>query len=122
MARTVQVQVLEIRHGGVLVEIQEDTRVGFIRRRELSWDRRVSVPPSLPQVGEQIEAQIIQERRGTHYIYLSRRQLTDPWQGAEGKYHLGDVVRGEVVNVRRFGVFVQIEPGIVAIVWPRDIR
>ena len=121
MARLVQVEVLEIRPNGVLVKILEDNRVGLIRRRELSWDRRVGAIPPMPDVGDQFEAKVIRDRRGARYVYLSLRQLTDPWQEAKEKYRLGQVVRGEVVNIRRFGVFVQIAPGVDAIVRPRDI-
>lgn len=121
MTPVVQVEVLEIQPGGVLVKLLADDRTGFIRRGELSWDRRVGVEPPLPQIGERLEAKIIKERKESPEVYLSLRQLIDPWHEVEKTYHPDQVVRGEVVNIRHFGVFVQLEPGLDAIVWPRDM-
>ncbi|HEX9926355.1 MAG TPA: S1 RNA-binding domain-containing protein, partial [Anaerolineae bacterium] len=121
MTRVVQVEVLEIQPGGVLVKLLADDRTGFIRRGELSWDRRVGMTPPLPQAGEHLEAKIIKERKESPEVYLSPRQLIDPWHEVEKTYHPDQVVRGEVVNIRHFGVFVQLEPGLDAIVWPRDM-
>ena len=121
MTHVVQVEVLEIQPGGVLVKLLADDRTGFIRRGELSWDRRVGVTPPLPRAGERLEAKIIKERKESPEVYLSLRQLVDPWHEVEKKYQPDQVVRGEVVNLRHFGVFVQLEPGLDAIVWPRDM-
>lgn len=119
MAQIVEVEVSDIRAGGVLVKILKDGRIGFIRRRELSWERRITFRPNLPHVGERFEAKIINEGENGHYPQLSLCQLTDPWKDAKNKYAVNDIVRGEVVNIRDFGVFVQPEPGIDAVIWPR---
>ena len=80
MSRIVQVKVQEIRPGGLIVKLLFDGRHGYIRRRELSWDRRVRVQPPMPAVGALIEAKLIDDPSVLHYIPLSVRQLTDPWQ------------------------------------------
>jgi signal transduction histidine kinase/predicted RNA-binding protein with RPS1 domain/DNA-binding NarL/FixJ family response regulator len=121
VTHSVQVEVLEIQPAGILVKILDDQRQGFIRRRELSWDRRVSVRPRMPEVGERLEAKPIRTPQGSPYVYLSPRRLVDPWRDADQRYHLDQIVRGEVVNLRHFGVFVQLEPGLDAVVWSQDI-
>lgn len=121
MTQPLRVEVLEIQPGGILVEILDDQRQGFIRRRELSWDRRVSVRPRLPHVGDRLEATPIRTPQDSPYIYLSVCRLVDPWRDAEQRYHLDQIVRGEVVNLRHFGVFVQLAPGLDAVIWSQAI-
>jgi small subunit ribosomal protein S1 len=50
-------------------------------------------------------------------ISLSLREtpVGDPWQGVETKYHEGNVVTGKVEKVEKFGVFVQLEPGLTGL-------
>ena len=40
----------------------------------------------------------------------------DPWETAAVRYRLGDVVRAKVVRLSRFGIFVELEPGIEGLV------
>ncbi len=123
MERIIEVEVIEIRSGGVLVKmLGDDRRTGFIRWRELSWDRSINATIMLPGLHEKFDAKIIKEpKKKSRYVPLSIRHLTDPWKDIESKYEVGQSVRGEVVHVRHFGVFVQLEPGITAILWPRNI-
>ena len=118
MTDIVQVEVLEVRRAGVKVKILEDNRVGFIRRRELSWDQRVGAIPPIPKIGEQFAAKVVRDDK---YVHLSVRQLTDPWEAAEERFRLDQVVLGEIVHIRRFAAWVQLELGITAIIWPRDM-
>lgn len=122
MGPVVEVEVIGIRPNGVQVKILDDQyghRVGFVHRRELSWDQSVSSTVSMPEEGTRFKAKVIDEKGKV--VRLSKRQLTDPWSENKGSYHEGDIARGEVVNIRNFGAFVQIEPGLVARMHPRDI-
>ncbi len=109
MSTTVKAKVTEVERRGLKVNILKDkgpTSVGFIPRRELSWDESVNATLTIPKVGDEIEARVTHE--GKQYIYLSLRQTSQPWKDAEKRYCLDQVVRGEVVGVRNFGVFVQL--------------
>lgn len=118
----VRVMVTETRDSGVYVKVHETARSGYIRRRELSWDRRVRVIPRMPQPGEEIDAVVLgDDDHG--YLRLSTRLLTDPWKDviSERRYRKGQQVEGEVVNIRHYGAYVQVEPGVDAVLWFRDI-
>lgn len=118
MKNIVEVEVLEIKLSGMLVKVLSNNEIEFIRRRELSWDRRVSVTSLLPQIGQKLKVMSFKNRSG---LFLSLRQMSDPWQDADKKFHEKQVVRAEVVNVRHFAAFVQIEPGIDAVIWRREM-
>jgi signal transduction histidine kinase/predicted RNA-binding protein with RPS1 domain len=117
----VKVKVVEAKPSGIRVAL-EDGRKGFIRPREISWERRISRPPELPKCGETLDVVILEESRGD-LLFLSQRQCTDPWSEAKikGKYKSGQIVEGEVVNTRNTGIYVQLEPGVDAIIVPRYI-
>ncbi len=53
--------------------------------------------------------------------YFSIAELTNPWEGLETRLKKGQVVIGEVVNLRDFAAFIQIEPGITAVAWAKDL-
>lgn len=116
----VEVRVIEVRANGLYVSILTNNKIGLVPRREISWERRVSVPARLPKVGDVVKAIILEET--DNRITLSMRQVHDPWPAAisERRYSYGQVVTGEVVNVRQFGAYVQLEPGIDAIVYPSE--
>jgi len=116
----VEVRVTEARASGLYVKILENGKSGFIPRREISWERRASVPFVSPQTGELTKALILEEQNNR--ITLSIRRLHDPWPAAisERRYKHGQIVTGEVVNVRHFGAYVQLEPGIDALIYPRE--
>lgn len=119
----VSVQVYEERDSGVFVRLLGTNQVGFIRRREFAWDRRVGAVPVAPRVGEHLEAIITEDNPDSAIIYLSLRHLTDPWQAAMARqrYSIGQSVAGEVVNVLPYGAYVQLEPGIDALARAEDI-
>ena len=50
-------------------------------------------------------------------IALSVKQLSeDPWISAEGRFHEGDKLKGDVTRCAPFGAFVEIAPGIEGLV------
>jgi predicted RNA-binding protein with RPS1 domain len=51
-----------------------------------------------------------------HRIALSLKALAaDPWDHVPSKYKVGDAVKGTVDSVQEFGVFISLEPGVVAL-------
>ena len=118
MSDLVEVEVLEVGSTGVQVRILDGelaNRVGFIRRAELSWDQRPGVEPPWLRGDHTVTAQVLGSR-DARYVRLSLR-LGDPWaeQGVEERFHEGQVVQGHVVQLSRYGAFVQLLPGVDAL-------
>ena len=118
--QVVEVKVKESLPSGLRVELTANGRKGFVTRREISSDRSVRTPLKFPEPGEKRSA-IILDTKGS-IIRLSLRQVIDPWRDVikYKKYQEGEIITGEVVNVRHNAAYIQVEPGIDAKIYPRD--
>jgi len=69
-------------------------------------------------VGETVRGWVREVDTATRRISLTLRQLPDrdPWQRIEMRYQEGQVVHGKVEKVADFGVFVELEPGLSALI------
>jgi small subunit ribosomal protein S1 len=85
---------------------------GFIPLSELEWDR-TKKPEDVLSVGQDITAKIISLDWAKGRLTLSLKALQpDPWIKAAEKYTVDSPVKGVVVRITPFGVFVNLEPGI----------
>ncbi len=86
---------------------------GLLHISEMSWGH-VDSPKNVFKVGETVKV-IIKEINGSK-IALSRKfDNENPWIGATEKYAIGTVVTGKVARMTDFGAFVELEPGIDAL-------
>ena len=86
---------------------------GLLHISEMSWGH-IDSPRNLFKVGEEVKV-IIKEINGSK-IALSRKfDDENPWKGAADKYSIGSTVTGKVARMTDFGAFVELEPGIDAL-------
>jgi small subunit ribosomal protein S1 len=83
---------------------------GLIHISEIAW-QRIENPRDYLQKDQEVEAQIIQVD-GTKISLSLKRLADDPWQKAVEKYKVGDVVKGKVLKINSFGVFVELDDQI----------
>ncbi len=89
---------------------------GLLHISDLSWGR-VSHPSEVVQIDEEIECVVIGVDKANEKISLGLKQKTpSPWDSVEEKYAIGSRVKGKVVNVMNYGVFVRLEDGIEGLV------
>ncbi|HNX10658.1 MAG TPA: S1 RNA-binding domain-containing protein [bacterium] len=94
---------------GVFVSFDENIE-GLIHISELAW-QRIDSPSSLYKVGDKIKAEIVSI--DSHKIFLSAKKIMkDPWQEAINKYAVGQVVKGHILKVNPFGLFVKLDDDI----------
>ncbi|WP_243154805.1 30S ribosomal protein S1 [Clostridium thermarum] len=94
---------------------------GLLHVSELSWGR-ISKVTDVLKVGDVIKVKILDINKETKKISLSQKALTsDPWSNVEVKYPLDSVVLGKVVRFADFGAFVELEPGVDALVHISEI-
>lgn len=89
---------------------------GLCHITDLSWGR-VSHPSKLYTVGEEIEVKILKYDKNSDRVSLGVKQLkTDPWERVPSQYAPGSRVKGKVVSITDYGVFVELEEGVEGLV------
>ena len=89
---------------------------GLVHKSELSWNK-VNNPETAYQIGEEVEAEVIDINHERGRISLSIRRLQpDPWQESVAKYKIGDVIDGTVTKLVNFGAFVRVEEGLEGLI------
>jgi len=88
---------------------------GLIHITDLSWGR-VSHPEEIVTLDETINVVILDFDEGKSRIQLGLKQLgSHPWQDLDENLKVGDTVKGKVVVVADYGVFVELQAGIEAL-------
>ena len=89
---------------------------GLIHITDLSWGR-VSHPEEVVKLDESINVVILEFDKEKKRIQLGLKQLGEhPWDSLDEKMQEGDNVKGKVVVVADYGVFVEVQTGIEALV------
>ena len=89
---------------------------GLVHLSQLSW-KHVNKAEDVLKKGDIIDVKIIDLDKENKKLSLSIKQLTpEPWENVTTKYPEGSVVLGKVVRINDFGAFVELEPGLDALV------
>lgn len=88
---------------------------------QISW-RWVDHPSDILKVGDIIEAEVIVIDHDKKRISLSLKNLeADPWAEAKDKIHDGDKIEGTITRIKHFGAFVEVFPGVEALLPNNEI-
>jgi len=88
----------------------------------MSWSKRVKHPSKMLQLGQDIEAVILDLDLDSRRISLGLKQTEpDPWSTLTERYAIGSVISGRVRNLTDFGAFIEVEEGIDGLVHVSDI-
>lgn len=86
---------------------------GLLHISEMSWGR-VDSPKSLFKVGDKVRVFVKSKEEGK--IALSAKFPDEnPWAIAKEKYQPGTIVSGKVARMTDFGAFIELEPGLDAL-------
>jgi small subunit ribosomal protein S1 len=89
---------------------------GLLHISDLSWGR-ISHPSEIVELDQEIECIVIGVDKDHEKISLGLKQKSAcPWDDVEHRYPMGARVKGKVVNVMNYGVFVRLEDGIEGLV------
>ena len=86
---------------------------GLLHISEMSWGR-VEKPKKVFKAGEKIKV-LIKEINGEKIALSLKFPEQNPWANAAEKYAVGNVVTGRVARMTDFGAFVELEPGVDAL-------
>jgi small subunit ribosomal protein S1 len=110
IGKQVRGQVRNMTAYGAFVELEEGID-GMVHVSDLSWNKKINHPSEILKKGDEVDAVVIDIDKANQRISLGVKQLeTDPWKEIEGKYKVGDLVKGTVSKIANFGAFVEL-PG-----------
>ncbi|MCY4645210.1 MAG: 30S ribosomal protein S1 [Bacteriovoracales bacterium] len=89
---------------------------GLLHITDMSWGR-VKHPNNLLTVGEEIEVKILKFDEDRERVSLGLKQVRpNPWEEAKEHYVVGSQLEGEVVSVKDYGVFLELDDGIEGLI------
>jgi small subunit ribosomal protein S1 len=106
-------EVVRIADFGAFVDINGID--GLLPISEISW-QRIKHPSDIIQLGQELEVKILKIDNDLKRISLSLKRMGDnPWEEIENKFEEGQIITGTVNKVTSFGTFINIFPGVEAL-------
>ncbi len=113
-------KVVSITDYGAFVELEPGVE-GLVHVSEMSWTKKVKSAKGMVNLGDMVEAIILQVDPENRRISLGMKQVTpNPWMEVAEKYQPGQIVTGTVRNITEFGAFVELEEGIDGLIHVSD--
>jgi small subunit ribosomal protein S1 len=101
---------------------------GLLHITDMSWGR-VNHPSEMFSMGDKLEVMVLKFDKEKERVSLGLKQITaDPWVGVDEKYPINKQIKGKIVSITDYGVFVELEKGIEGLVhisemsWSRHIK
>ena len=114
-------KIVSMTNYGAFVEIEPGIE-GLVHVSEMSWTRHIKNPSEMYTLGDELEAVVLAIDSEGRKISLGAKQLQDdPWDQIEGKYMVGTLVKGSVINLTQFGAFIELEEGIDGLIHVSDL-
>jgi ribosomal protein S1 len=106
---TIEGRIIAVTGFGIFVNFGGNLE-GLIHISELAW-QRIEDPSEVYKVGDMIKAEII-SIEGAKIFLSAKKLMDDPWAGVEKKYAVNQVVKGIILKVNPFGLFVELDKDI----------
>lgn len=87
---------------------------GLVHISEMSWEK-VNDPKEVVSEGDKVKVEVI-GKKGDKLSLSIKQAQKDPWEDALKKYKKDAKVKGKVVKVSDYGIFVQLEPGVEGLI------
>jgi small subunit ribosomal protein S1 len=97
---------------GAFVELEEGID-GMIHVSDMSWTRKINHPSEMLKKSDEIEAVVLAIDKANQRVSLGIKQAEDdPWSLIDGRFKVGDLVKGTVAKIASFGAFVSLDGDI----------
>jgi small subunit ribosomal protein S1 len=114
-------KVVVIADYGAFIEVDEGIE-GLVHVSEMSWSTHLRSAQDFVNVGDEIEAVVLNLDRESRKMSLGMKQLSeDPWTDITNKFPIGSKHTGSVRNFTNFGVFIELEEGIDGLIYISDL-
>lgn len=113
-------KVKNIERYGAFIGITEGLD-GFLYRENMSWAKIIN-PKDIITRGEERVFKVLSIDREKHRVDLGLKQLeNDSWVQFIEEYHVGDIIKGEVTNIKKFGAFVKVYDDVEGLIHISDL-
>ena len=114
-------KVVVIADYGAFIEVDEGIE-GLVHDSEMYWSNHLISAQDFVNVGDEIEAVVLNLDRESRKMSLGMKQLSeDPWTDITKKFPIGSKHTGSVRNFTNFGVFIELEEGIDGLIYISDL-
>ncbi len=114
-------KVTNITDYGAFIEIEEGVE-GLVHVSEMDWTNKNVHPTKVVQLGDEVEAMILDIDEERRRISLGIKQCQpNPWEEFGATHNKGDKVRGVIKSITDFGIFVGLEGGIDGLIHLTDL-
>lgn len=94
---------------------------GLLHISEISWGK-LKHPQEALKIGEKVQVKILSMNTEKGKISLGLKQnRPEPWSVIDEKYQVGQIISGKVVQIKDYGAFVELEPGLDGLVHISEI-
>jgi len=94
---------------------------GLLHNEDASWDRNNKCK-ELFAVGDEVEVKIVKVDVESEKVSLSKKELEDsPIQKYAKSHENGDIVNGKIRDIKEFGIFVELEENVDALIRKEDL-
>ncbi|HEG2580960.1 TPA: 30S ribosomal protein S1 [Campylobacter lari] len=94
---------------------------GLLHNEDASWNRNDKCK-DMYKVGDVVEVKIIKLDKENQKISLSTKELQkSPVQVYAQKHQVNDIISGKIRDIKDFGVFVELEEGVDALIHKEDL-
>jgi small subunit ribosomal protein S1 len=86
---------------------------GLLHISDISWKRINKITDDVLRIDQEIDVIVTRVNKESQRISLGIKQLeNDPWDNIHERIKEGDVVEGEICNIREYGAFVRLDSGL----------
>jgi len=112
----IQGRIKNITEFGIFIGIDEEIG-GLVHISDMSWIQHLKHPSELFKKGQEVQAIVLNIDKENQRFSLGMKQLNrNPWDEIHHRYRVGQMVKGKVTNITKFGAFVELEAGIEGLV------
>jgi len=89
---------------------------GLLHISEISWGK-LKHPQEALEIGQTVNVKILSMNAEKGKISLGLKQnAPEPWSVIDDEYQVGQVISGKVVQIKEYGAFVELAPGLDGLV------
>jgi small subunit ribosomal protein S1 len=94
---------------------------GLLHITDMTWSR-IEFPTEIIKIGDVISVKVLSFDKETEKVSLGMKQLMDnPWDQLPENITTGSIIKGNIISIKDYGIFVEIMKGVEGLVHISEI-